>query len=817
MVSILFSLCCKNVDFCAPSIDGNTCHVVTGATAILLDGGSARVQEVAYEIIKASLNDTSYIEQFDDSVVRAEFDRPLVDTLLFAPEQDGVTAPGSVTATVAVAAASVSFIVASIFCYGLLRRERRHHPEPSIRYKNHSRKSGRTVVSNPIGIKSRRRFVRLEELAVSPTSYVTADLTASPNEYTPSITWSISDITSDSASFRSSVSRTTSKLERIEEADEEGTDYENENQNDQSSDYAGRPMGQRGIPISHLARTHLGINSTDDLNWIDMDGTSIELSHLHGYNTYGMVTSSTQQPNREDVVRIAAIMPDVDDFQISMDGGESLFGPLHMIESLARGECPRRNEDDDDYELTGEEHEGRPPVGTVHAADVGGQDDSGITFSVGEKQEYDSETSDHEQIIESVISGDEKEDGSDSSSGKLTDTVHSENGDATVITDSQQDSGIVNLDHNQNHDSTTSENGSETYDCTQEDTSKNADLKEGISDSTNSAVACGSDAAGGSGNKEGSTSFAPEQEQEEDAESITVDSGSNMSDDYPEQVGSTDSTDKFVCDDMKSTHKPESDSANLDRGQKMEHVAVDELTDSDYVTSNHDWESVSVVSTALDGQQESRSPLHGHEQESDSAGSTHERCDGVGLGNADDKQECDPAKVEDNPGCDIVPVYAVQEQEVASISLDDKQENDTDMANHIQPTDTDNTDFQEEIGSIYTDDSHSVCNQENNLTDSDDIHNGGPELDGHSKVSEPCQLLVATKPSDVDFATKSVAGNEIGHVVQSSQRSRAEEAGNHNVTTNDEDSKDKEMPSDGFESKVEVQASDDGDDQSQKG
>jgi hypothetical protein len=248
------------LEFCAPLSEGDICSVVDGATAILLDRRSANIQDAVYDAIADGLNNLDLVVRFAPSVVRAEFRDPVRETLISsvspndASLADEDTPPGAVTATVAVAAASVSFLVASIFCYGLMRREIRHHPEPSIRHK--FRRSSRSIVGGqyPLGLgpssRSSRRFVRLDELAAAHAYKFSMggmpmhgldeddddDLSGcgsyhennglDNNGARPSITWSISDITSDSISLRSGVSWTTSRLDRIEEADEEEDEYD---------------------------------------------------------------------------------------------------------------------------------------------------------------------------------------------------------------------------------------------------------------------------------------------------------------------------------------------------------------------------------------------------------------------------------------------------------------------------------------------------------------------------------------------------------------------------------------------------------------
>ncbi|KAG7360852.1 hypothetical protein IV203_035951 [Nitzschia inconspicua] len=217
----------------------NGCILIKGQTNILLDNESNLVRAKAYDAIENGLMDPKLLEGYTDSVVQTSF-LSRGKALLVEAGQDngGSNYMSPITATIAVAAASVSFVVASVLCYGFMKRDTRNHPEPSIRHKGRSLKtSTRTVVSDSIGGRARRHFVRLEDLSASPASYMTASLTPMSagfdygNEETeiqgydendnPAIAWSVSDITSDSASLRSGVSRSPSMLERIEEEEEE--------------------------------------------------------------------------------------------------------------------------------------------------------------------------------------------------------------------------------------------------------------------------------------------------------------------------------------------------------------------------------------------------------------------------------------------------------------------------------------------------------------------------------------------------------------------------------------------------------------------
>jgi hypothetical protein len=223
--------------------DNNGCIVVKGQTSSLLDNDSSLVRNTAYDAIENGLLDPDLLDGYTDSVVRTAFLSRGDAFLLEAGQASNLSNDrGSrlspITATIAVAAASVSFVVASVFCYGFMNRNGRHHPEPSVRHKGRALKTrDRKVASGSLGGRARRHFVRLEDLSASSISHVTPSLTPMSQGYdcdfeetdfqghvdgcNPAIAWSVSDITSDSVSVRSGVSRTPSTLERIEEEEED--------------------------------------------------------------------------------------------------------------------------------------------------------------------------------------------------------------------------------------------------------------------------------------------------------------------------------------------------------------------------------------------------------------------------------------------------------------------------------------------------------------------------------------------------------------------------------------------------------------------
>ncbi len=316
--------------FCAPHTKGNTCSVVNGATAILLDTRSSNIQDIVYDAITHGLNDTDMLQAFSPFVVGAQFQIALGETLLAAPTYTENASPGPITAAVAVAAASVSFVVASIFCYGLMRRQMRHHPEPSVRYKFRRRKMGHPTM----GLKPprrRRRFIRLDELShpsdeEDDDDYDEEEVEDYSPHHHPSITWSISDITSDSASCMSGMSCTTSRLERIEEEEEEDDNCE------------GLPTRKRKRgkwrPTSY--RSSVECIGLDTISRVEEEVSELAVSqYVSEVPCVRSVTPESVEGSPGDLAVLPA-MPEVDDLQISLDDNDdddivSLEEPLDPL------------------------------------------------------------------------------------------------------------------------------------------------------------------------------------------------------------------------------------------------------------------------------------------------------------------------------------------------------------------------------------------------------------------------------------------------------------------------------------------------------
>lgn len=322
--------------YCVPETEANICSIVNGVTTIMLDKRSAHIQARVYDAIAMGLENTELIHAFAPDVIRAKFRRSQGESLTSssdASKSNDSASAGPMTATVAVAAASVSFIVASIFCYGWMRRELRQHPDPSIRHK--FRRSAKSMlVYKGMGLgppRKQRRFSRLDDLSQGSALMLDDDGDVEdPQElqyqYTPSITWSVSDITSDSNSLRSGVSLTTSRLERIVEEEEVSAETEESPREDLHR----RKRKRTSLPLPPSIHSHCSVEVTGieeiQVSALD-DDLDEELGELEGcqfINQEPRVRSITPEilegsPSSRSQT---SVMPDVDDLEISVESSE---------------------------------------------------------------------------------------------------------------------------------------------------------------------------------------------------------------------------------------------------------------------------------------------------------------------------------------------------------------------------------------------------------------------------------------------------------------------------------------------------------------
>lgn len=180
-----------------------------------MDGGITDARDLAYIAIDKALSDPTFVVLFEPNVVYSRFLRSVQENIFFVAvdeptKSDTVAAANesrSLTVKIAIAVSSVVFIVASIFALGFLRRQkqlnlRREQAEAQKEIRKKSR------------LERRRYFQSLDGDDGLPPGPV---VQVSPEHDGRSVIWS--DITSDSGSVASILSRTT--IGRLQKIDEE--------------------------------------------------------------------------------------------------------------------------------------------------------------------------------------------------------------------------------------------------------------------------------------------------------------------------------------------------------------------------------------------------------------------------------------------------------------------------------------------------------------------------------------------------------------------------------------------------------------------
>jgi hypothetical protein len=189
--------------------------VVRGVTAILLDSGAANLESTIYPLIEATLTDVFFLNQYSTSgVIEAKFVRKVGENIVvLAPGSNGSDTGGKLNSRssnatkVAVAAAIASCTVVAAVLYGLYKRRNSCHADSQVK---------RSIAH--IQARRRKYFDSLEEDPTLPNGWmVTTEEGMLPPQ--PTVTWSVSDLTSDAASIISSL-----PLDRIDEDPSEDID-----------------------------------------------------------------------------------------------------------------------------------------------------------------------------------------------------------------------------------------------------------------------------------------------------------------------------------------------------------------------------------------------------------------------------------------------------------------------------------------------------------------------------------------------------------------------------------------------------------------
>ena len=234
------------------------CRVLRGTTSIFLDSDVERVQQLAYFVIGGALSDPKLLSRFTNmTVTRAELLQAIGDNLVVLSNSgDNLTGDStsqtSVVVKSALASAAVSFALTVGIAYAMYVRSL-------------------NVTRNSAGGKSRRcrlqahrrKFFQELHDEESNTGIEPGWMVTDPEPGNPSITWSVSDLTSDSIDDSQSI-RSSLPLDRIMEA---------------LSDDELASNGS-GDPVSNEAESHVRPDSRFIPRWDDelMEYTRIQNS-----------------------------------------------------------------------------------------------------------------------------------------------------------------------------------------------------------------------------------------------------------------------------------------------------------------------------------------------------------------------------------------------------------------------------------------------------------------------------------------------------------------------------------------------------------
>lgn len=198
-------------------------YYALGTTQILLDYFSAQAREEAYAAIRAAFKNATIIKIFDQTVVQTEYLHAVNEALISPEEETASGSNGELTVVVAIATGIVAFLIAALLCFALMheRKKTKAHYNRNHGFDSFESISSKSRSQKSKQMSSNRSFSRLTNDFSSEYS-AAEERYRDPQNYLPSTIWSVSDITSDdSGSIRSLLSRTTTKLESIEEGEED--------------------------------------------------------------------------------------------------------------------------------------------------------------------------------------------------------------------------------------------------------------------------------------------------------------------------------------------------------------------------------------------------------------------------------------------------------------------------------------------------------------------------------------------------------------------------------------------------------------------
>lgn len=197
---------------CSSATPLDECKVVRGLTSILLDTSADGVAALAYEVVVEVLSDLPALNEYlDTPLLHAEFVREIGENLVLHPsEEDDNDSSGSNGtsrsgfAKIAIISAVTAFALSAIFFFSLHKRQQTKEDE-----------SVHKMRLAYYQAKKRKFWSRLQE---DEDQHTYPGLMMTEPGPTQTVTWSVSDLTSESASIKSAL-----KMDRIDEEYEGGS------------------------------------------------------------------------------------------------------------------------------------------------------------------------------------------------------------------------------------------------------------------------------------------------------------------------------------------------------------------------------------------------------------------------------------------------------------------------------------------------------------------------------------------------------------------------------------------------------------------
>ena len=247
----------SSTGICSSTTPGDECRVVRGLTSILLDTSADGVADIAYTVMEEVLADLPNTDEFlATPLIRAEFVRPIGENLVLQQtddddskannKDDDESHPSSgAIITIAAISAVTAFVLTALFFCGLSRSQNRKEEEKdNMRLAYYHAK--------------RRKFWSQLQEEEDQHTYPGLMMTEPAPMHT--VTWSVSDLTSESASIKSAL-----KMDRIDEEYEGGSNesqageedlYEEAKAEDRNDTHLPRPSLEIPPFIAHWQDDH---------------------------------------------------------------------------------------------------------------------------------------------------------------------------------------------------------------------------------------------------------------------------------------------------------------------------------------------------------------------------------------------------------------------------------------------------------------------------------------------------------------------------------------------------------------------------------